>query len=159
LSLEYTYDLSKVRVIPQGVSGVSKTIAKDKSSERVGKAKPNYHRVAADTISRMQSDNAKEHKRIKPRALKKMMRESLLAGNPNISVAELDKLVDELLPVAMQAYKGPAALKPEISPEVQAVRDARQTERKRIVKLNKLRRKMDQPMSKEDREWVSRNRK
>src|SRR4051812_5268079 len=91
LHLSYTYDPSKVRVIPEGKSGVSKASAVETGSDRTGKSSPSYHQAAAKTVSRMQAENAKEHQRLKPRQLKKIMRAQLLAGNPDISVAELDK--------------------------------------------------------------------
>jgi hypothetical protein len=138
----------EVKVIAEGISGISKkksipkrknTVASSSSAEHSEGA---YQAAAKRTASRMHADNAMECVRITDKKIKAILRAQLRGGDPNLTVQDLDNLVNELLPIAMLAYRGPAVLKPDISPEVKAVWKARKAERQRMVKANKLRRKM-----------------
>jgi hypothetical protein len=113
----------------------------------------NYHQMAGQTVSRMQAENRKENARIRPRTLRRMMMHQLQVGDPNASIDDLEKLVDQLLPSVMARYNGPPAL---VHEKTQTAGQVYDVERRRIVKSNKLRRKMEQPLSRSDRKWIVR---
>jgi hypothetical protein len=119
----------------------------------------NYHSNAQGAVDRMNAENKKENARVRPRTIRRWALRELQAGNPSASLDELEKLVDQLMPALMAKYKGPQALKPEISEETKKVWAARKTERRRVVKANKLTRKMDQPLSSADRKWINKTAK
>jgi len=166
----------EVRIIPQGVSGIPKK--KSTTSKRKAAKQPNhpapvkrftkdaeylpgggrYDQAALSTATKMQADNKAEHQRLSNKQIRKLLRENLVIQHPNKSGKEIDALVDQVWPTVMAAYRGAPALKrPERSELESAVWTARNTERRRVVKANRLRRKADQPMSKADREWVNQN--
>lgn len=153
----------EVRVIPEGVSGLrknkGKTTRKRESKPTIKvKGSENYFNEAAKTVTRMQRENAEEHKRLTDKEIRKLLRDQLLANHPNKSGQEIEELVNQTLPAVMRAYRGaPVLAKPEPSAEQKAIWATRETERRRIVRANRQRRKTDQPMSKADRAWVNRN--
>jgi len=115
--------------------------------------------ILSKTISRMKSVNRKENARIRPRDVRKIIRRQLRTAHSELPVQDLEKLVEEIFPRAMQAYKGVAVLKPEVSDETKIILDSRELERRRIVRANKQRRKSDQPLSSSDKKWISKTTK
>jgi hypothetical protein len=169
----------EVRVIPAGVSGLSKKKTqsqqkpkavrlnpketaklKQKTKEKIVPIVGRYGEAVTRTVTRMQSENKAEHNRLTDREIHRQLRQQLSTAHPQKSGVEIDILVNQVLPTVMAAYRGPAAQPaPVRSAEEVAVWTARNTERRRVVKSNRLRRKADQPMSKADRAWVASGRR
>lgn len=116
-----------------------------------------YFGAASKRAKKMLNDNARENKRLGPKQIRKLVRDSLFRSNPHLSIEELEKLVDQNLPIVARAYE--AAPIRELSEEEQTIRDARIAERRRVVRANRQRRKVDQPMSKADEAWVATGRR
>jgi len=149
------------RIVPEGVSGLKKNKSKrlKSSSQKIKVSGHEQHDSAlANTVSRMQADNKKENKRISPKELRKMVRRQKTLAFPNYSGQEIDELVNQSLPVLMKAYyTGTQFQEPSPTPELKAIWKERNTERRRIVAANRLRRKADQPLSRADREWIEKS--
>jgi hypothetical protein len=128
--------------------------SKFSSSEGSCPTGKSYHKAVQGSISRMAADNDRENQKVRPKTVRNIMMAQLRAGDPSRPVRELETLVDSLLPIAMEKYKGPQALKPEITPELQKIWATNNHRRRKIVQANRLRRKEDQPMSKADRRWT-----
>ncbi len=156
----------EVRVIPMGVSGIKKKAAKKTTKPNPVQAHPgeegtlyptvDRNKAVGKVIKRMERENQLENKRLSDKQIRQLLRQQMIAGNPEKSSKEIDELVNQRLPKVMEAYRGaPALTPPEPTEELKAIWAARSTERRRVVKANRLRRKADQPMSKADRAWVA----
>lgn len=173
----------EVRIIPEGIRTETKTgkfskepAKKIRAPHRVQVVRPSYepqkrskpsngsegscptgksyHKAVQGSVSRMAADNERENQKVRPKTIRNIMMAQLRAGDPSRPLSELEALVDKLLPIAMEKYKGPEALKPEITPELQKIWATNKRRRREIVQANRLRRKEDQPMSKADRRWT-----
>lgn len=136
----------EVRVIPAGVSGLKKKATKKPKVKR--KPLPDerapacyYEQRVVQTASRMEAENKKERQRYTPTRIKQILRNQIKAGNPALTATDLDDLVNQMLPLSMESYRGRGLLQEEPSAELKAVWAARKAERRRIVKANKIRRK------------------
>jgi hypothetical protein len=134
----------EIKVIPIGVSGIKKKyIKKEKRKALPGERKPKtqYERRVKKTASRMELENKQETQRYTPRRIRAILRDTIKAGSPDLTLDELNDLVDQMLPRAMESYRGKGLLVAEPSAEVKAVWAARKAERRRVVNANKIRRK------------------
>lgn len=97
----------------------------------------NYNRKVAQTVNRMQRDNDLEHRPLTERKIRSVLRHNLAVAHPGKTVPELNMIVDEILPRAMQKYRGPNA----IVHAPMTVDQQRAAERKRVKNAMRSRRR------------------
>ena len=129
----------EVSFIAEGVSGLTKTYKRRTVEERHSCTR-DYYEVAKKTISRMQADNQREHNRIRPRDIRRMIMRQLRAGDPTTPKEVLETLVDQLLPNAMATYNGPVTLVHAPSEQIRRIKADRDQERRRVVRANRTNR-------------------
>ena len=107
----------EIKVIPMGVSGIKKKKSTKKRTPRPRRPEPGerspscyYEQRVKQTAMRMEAENKRENLRVTPKGLRKIIRNTIKAGNPNISSHELEDLVNQVWPTAVANYRGAGKL-------------------------------------------------